>query len=67
MNGKAIAIKPCECGGRAARAEQGKALGLRCVKCGRETSKTESRSEAALDALAEEWNSPQPGQTESKR
>jgi hypothetical protein len=60
MNGKQINAAPCTCGGYALRVEQGDALGLRCGKCGRQTSKTKLRTEAAFDALTNEWNNSQP-------
>lgn len=60
MNGTPTHVQRCLCGGYPMRAEEGKALGLRCGDCGRETSKTELRTESALDALANEWNSSQP-------
>ena len=58
MNGKQIIVERCACGGAAARMLQNGSLWLRCGQCERETSKTELRTEAALDALINEWNSP---------
>lgn len=60
MRGKPVNVEQCGCGAYAQRMEEGRALWLKCGGCGKETAKTELRTEAALDALANEWNAAKP-------